>query len=147
MNILLYLILSLYILSFFGAMFVSSSFWLFGMAGFLSMMVVWIGKHGFKHQKVRLKKLWIFIAPAFVVCFLSYWLLIGSSGGPDLKELSALAKRESYEFLRLCEVSRLRFVSASVVSSLSWHLLACGFCLELIAANKAPQTTRASARV
>ncbi len=139
MKAILYLVELLYLTSFFGVLFVSPSFWLFGIFAFLLMFAYWIFRLGFSYREIKLRKIALIVAPTFVVCFITYWLLIGSSGGPDLNDLPTFAERQTYEFFRLGEVGRLRFVAASIAGTLSWHLLGAYFCLELIVAKSGSQ--------
>jgi hypothetical protein len=103
--------------------FLSSKGWVLGAAAFILLIPALIlerrnptSRHPAGYD--RLKK----VAPAlFLSLFLAYLLLCGRFGSPALDERPVLAERDQYRFTRGSEVSRVRYVTASICFLLGWH--------------------------
>ena len=135
-------LLTLYLASLMGILFVSHNAALLGFVAFGLTFLLGVVQHGFHRQPIRLKRLWIVVGPAFAALFITGALLTGATGGPETGELPIFAAREKYVFLRHGEVSRIRFVAAGCSFYLAWHAFAMAFAAEEWAAYKAGITRR-----
>ncbi len=135
-NVFLAFLLSLYLASLLGMLFVSNAFMALGVVAFLLMFLVGILTQGFKRRAIQLKRVWIVIAPLFVVMFATTAILSSGLGAPKTENMSVFVERARYQFTR-GEASRTRFVTVAVCSALAWHLLAIGFAAEQWASFRA----------
>jgi hypothetical protein len=116
-------LITLSVLSLVTLTFLSSKGWVLGAAAFILLILAPIlerrnppSRHPAWHD--RLKK----VAPAlFLILFLAYLLLCGRSGSPALDERPVLAERDQYRFTKGSEVSRVRYVTASMIFLVGWH--------------------------
>jgi len=139
-NLFLLFVLTLYTASLLGMLFINHAFMFFGIVAFLLMFLVSVLTQGFQKRQLRLKRVWLVIAPLFVALFVTTIVLSRGLGAPQTENESVFAKRDKYRFTRGGEVSRGRFIAVSVCSTLAWHLLAIGFAAEQWASFRATDT-------
>jgi hypothetical protein len=138
-NLFLLFVLTLYAASLLGMLLIGHAFMFLGIVAFLLMFLVTVLTQGFQKRHLRLKRVWIVIAPLFVVLFVTTIVLSRGLGAPQTENESVFAKRDKYRFTRGGEVSRGRFIAVSVCSTLAWHLLAVGFAAEQWASFRATE--------
>jgi hypothetical protein len=146
-NLFLAFLLTLYAVSALGMLFVGQAFMFFGIVAFLLMFLVGVLTQGFQKRPIVLKRVWYVIAPLFAGLFLTTILLSANRGAPKMQNAPVFATREKYQFTRSEEVSRARFVSVGVCSTLAWHLLAMGFAAEQWASLRATMPGPAKPRL
>ena len=121
-NLYLAVLLTFYVASLLGVLFLTESAMLLGLLAFALSFIVGVIQSRFQRRPIVLKHLWAIVFPTFIVLFVITVVFSATLGAPETENLPVFAERQTYRFTRGQEVSRARFVLVSTCFCLAWHI-------------------------